>query len=110
MSNLFCSYKYHKIVNYLVFEQVKKEIVVSSQRMKVLFTQKIVTQLSKIWVYDPGSRGQKGTGPRIRTLIEAQLGIMTFLTVQLVCYFMVLTDGEEHGIWYSQTLYTGFMI
>ncbi len=42
------------------------------------FTQKIVTKLSKIWVWDPGSgirkkpipnpgyRGQKGTGSRIR--------------------------------------------
>jgi hypothetical protein len=45
-----------------------------------LFTQKIVTKLSKIWVWDPGSeirkkpipdpgsRGQKGTGSRIPDL------------------------------------------
>jgi hypothetical protein len=48
------------------------------QRILELFTQKIVTKLSKIWVWDPrseirkkpipdpGSRGQKGTGSRIR--------------------------------------------
>jgi hypothetical protein len=50
------------------------------QRILELFTQKIVSKLSKIWVWypgsdiqdpgksipDPGSRGQKGTGSRIR--------------------------------------------
>ncbi len=48
------------------------------QRIIELFTQKFVTKLSKIWVWDPGSetrkkpipdpgsRGQKGTGSRIR--------------------------------------------
>jgi hypothetical protein len=48
------------------------------QNIIELFTQKIVTVLSKIWVWDPrsgirnkpipfpGSRGQKGTGSRIR--------------------------------------------
>jgi hypothetical protein len=30
------------------------------------FYPKIVTKLSKIWVWDPGSRGHKGTGSRIR--------------------------------------------
>jgi hypothetical protein len=54
-------------------------------RIKELFSKKIVTMLSKIWVWDPGSdirdpgsrkklfwipdpafRGQKGTGSRIR--------------------------------------------
>ncbi len=46
------------------------------QKILELFTQKIVTTLSKIWVWDPGSGknlfgipcpgGQKGTGSRIR--------------------------------------------
>ncbi len=47
-----------------------------------LFTPKIVTKLSKIWVKDPGSeirkkpipdpgsRGQKGTGSRIRNTVK----------------------------------------
>jgi hypothetical protein len=48
--------------------------------MKELFTQKIVKKLSRIWVWDPGSgkpipdpgsRGQKGTGSRIRILNTA---------------------------------------
>jgi hypothetical protein len=43
---------------------LKKKIWASFQRIIELFTQKIVTKFSKIWVWDPG--GQKGTGSRIR--------------------------------------------
>jgi hypothetical protein len=54
---------------------LKKKIWASFQRIMELFTQKFVTNLSKIWVRDPGSgknlfqgsRGQKGTGSRIRS-------------------------------------------
>jgi hypothetical protein len=57
---------------------LKKKIWANLQRIIELFTQKIVTKLSKMWVWDPrsgirkkpipdpGSRGQKGTGSRIR--------------------------------------------
>ncbi len=57
---------------------LKKKIWPNFKRIIELFTQKIVTKLSKIWVWDPGyeisnpgkpysgSRGQKGTGSRIR--------------------------------------------
>jgi hypothetical protein len=65
---------------------LKKKIWANFQRIIELFTQKIVTKLSKIWVWDPGSgirdpgsgiwkkpipdpggsRAQKGTGSRIR--------------------------------------------
>ncbi len=55
---------------------LKKKIWANFQRSIDLFTQKIVTKLSKIWVWDPGSRirkkpipdpgGQKRTGYRIR--------------------------------------------
>jgi hypothetical protein len=34
---------------------VKKKILANFQRIIELFTQKIVTKLSKIWVWDPGS-------------------------------------------------------
>ncbi len=66
---------------------LKKKIWANFQRIIELFTQKIVTRLSKIWVWDSGSgirdpgsgknlfripnpvsRGQKGTGSRIRIL------------------------------------------
>ncbi len=57
---------------------LKKPIWANVQRIIEVFTQKIVIKLSKIWVWDPGSeirekptpdpgsRGQKGTGSRIR--------------------------------------------
>ncbi len=56
---------------------LKTKIWANFQRIIELFTQKIVTKLSKIWgwdpkswirkkpIPDPGSRGQKGTGFRI---------------------------------------------
>ncbi len=50
-----CSHKFHKIENYFSFEVLKKKIWVIFQRIIELFTQKIVTKLWKIWVWDPGS-------------------------------------------------------
>jgi hypothetical protein len=47
----FCSHKIHKIVNYFIFELLNK-IWANFQRIIDLFTQKIVTKLSKIWVWD----------------------------------------------------------
>jgi hypothetical protein len=51
-----------------MFEVLNKKIWATFQGIIELFTQKIVTtgMLSKMWVWDPGSRGQKGTGSRIR--------------------------------------------
>ncbi len=66
LSYFFCSHNFHKIVNYFIFEMLKKKIRANFQRIIELFIQKIVTKLSKIWVWDPGSMGQKGTGSRIR--------------------------------------------
>ncbi len=68
-------------LNYFVFEMLKKKkIGAIFKELTELFTQKIVTKLSKILfgirdpgsgknlfrIPDPGSRGQKGTGSRIR--------------------------------------------
>ena len=69
-----CSHKFYKIENYCSFEMLKIKIWANFQRIIELFTQKIVTKLSKIWVWDSGSgkktysgsQGQKGTGSRIR--------------------------------------------
>ncbi len=60
------SHIFHKIENYFSFEVLKKKIWANFQRIIELYTQKIVTKLSKISVWDPGSRGQKGTGSWIR--------------------------------------------
>ncbi len=51
----FRSHICHKIVNYYTFERLKKKIWASFQRITELFTHKIVTKLSKIWVWDPVS-------------------------------------------------------
>ncbi len=52
----FCSYKFHKIENYFIFEMLKKKIWANFQRIIELFTKKIVTKLSKIsGIRDPGS-------------------------------------------------------
>jgi hypothetical protein len=87
----FWSHNFTKL-NHFIFEMLKKKIWANFQKIIELFTQKIVTKLSKIWVWDPGSgirdpgsgirdpgsgknlfripdpgsRGQKGTGSRIR--------------------------------------------
>ncbi len=53
--NFLCSHKFHKIANYFSFEVLKKKILANFQRIIELFTQKIVTKLSKIWIWDPGS-------------------------------------------------------
>ncbi len=49
------SHKFHKIVHYFSFEVLKKKIWANYQRIIELFTQNIVTKLSKVWVWDPGS-------------------------------------------------------
>jgi hypothetical protein len=52
----FChtfSHKFQKIENYFSFEVLKKKIWANFQRITELFTQKIVTELSKIWLWDP---------------------------------------------------------
>jgi hypothetical protein len=60
-----CSHKFHKIVHYFSFEVLKKKILANFQRIIELFAQKIVTKLSKVWVWDPGS-GIRDPGSGIR--------------------------------------------
>ncbi len=75
--NFLCSHKFHIIVHYFSLKCWRKKFGPNFQRIIELFTQKIVTKLSKVWVWDPrsgirkkpipdpGSWGQKGTGSRI---------------------------------------------
>jgi hypothetical protein len=53
----FCSHKLHKIEYYFIFEMLKNKIFFGPifRRIIEVFTQKIFTKLSKIWVWDPGS-------------------------------------------------------
>jgi hypothetical protein len=75
IGTFLCSHKFHKIVNYFIFEIAEENNLGQFSKNLELFTQKIVTKLSKIWLWDPGSEirdprsgipgGQKGTGFRI---------------------------------------------
>jgi hypothetical protein len=47
--------KFNKIVIYFSFKVLKKKIWANFQRIKELFTNKIVKKLFKIWSWDPGS-------------------------------------------------------
>jgi hypothetical protein len=70
------------------------------QRIIELFTQSTVTMLSKIWVWDPGSRGQKATGSRIRIRNTGSEPCLYFFPLSLELY----TSGTEvpaPGIWKS---------
>jgi hypothetical protein len=64
LGTFLCSHKFHKIENYFIFEIIKKKIGGNFQKIIEFFTHKIVTGLSKIWVWDPGS-GKTYSGSRI---------------------------------------------
>jgi hypothetical protein len=53
----FCSFKFHKIVNYFIFEMLKKKIWASFQRIIELFTKNFVIKLKNMclgsWIRDP---------------------------------------------------------
>jgi hypothetical protein len=73
---------------------LKKKIWVNFQRI-IFFTRKIVTKLSKIWVWDLGSgiRGQKGSGsatlvPGTSTVLKM---IILMLKLKLNEDFLLLT-------------------
>jgi hypothetical protein len=53
-------------LNYFIFEMLKKKIWANFQRIIELFTQKIVSKISKIWVWDPGSATLVKTYPGSR--------------------------------------------
>jgi hypothetical protein len=48
--SIFRSHRYHKILDNFVFEQVKKIFLAKTLKIIVLFTQKFVIKISKIWV------------------------------------------------------------
>jgi hypothetical protein len=52
--HFFAAINFTKL-NYFIFEMLKKKIWANFQGIIELFTQKIVTKLSKIWIWDTGS-------------------------------------------------------
>jgi hypothetical protein len=77
----FCSRKFHKIEKYFIFEMLKKKIWASFQGIIELFTQKFVTYLSKIWVWDLGSGKNlfriPDLGPRVQKAPDPGSGSAT---------------------------------
>jgi hypothetical protein len=69
---LFCSHKFHKIENYLIFEMLKTKIWPNFQRIIELFTQKLslCSQKYGFGIRDPGYMGQKGTADPQHFLIR----------------------------------------
>jgi hypothetical protein len=71
--NFLCSHKFHKIANYFSFEVLKKKMWANFQRIIELFTQKIVTKLSKKYgfgIREPRSGIRKKTIPDPRSRIQ----------------------------------------
>jgi hypothetical protein len=101
---------------------LKKKIWANFQRIIELFTKKIVTKLSKIWVWDPGSeirypgsgknlfrirdpgsRGQKGTGFRIPGSGSATLVVMQLMITAQSVYTAIVRLAAE--VTFSLKLY-----
>ncbi len=51
----FCSHKFHKCKIIVFLNCSRKKFEPNFKEFRELFTQKVVTKLSKIWVWDPGS-------------------------------------------------------
>ncbi len=59
-----------KKLKIILFWRGKEKFFARTLWILVLYTQKFVIKLSKIWVYDPWSEGQKGTGSRVGNTAE----------------------------------------
>jgi hypothetical protein len=67
---------------------LKKKIWANFQRIIELFTQKIVTKLSKIWVWDPGS-GKKQfriPDPGVKKAPDPGSGSATLVHTKALCF------------------------
>jgi hypothetical protein len=63
---IICSHKFLKTEYYFIFDMLKKKNWSNFPRIIEVFTQKIVTKPSKIWVWDPGFRiRDPGTGKNL---------------------------------------------
>jgi hypothetical protein len=88
---------------------LKKKIWANFQRIIELLTQKNVTKLSKIWVWDPGSeirdpeknhsgsRGKKAPDPRSRIRIRNTviLDLVFYFRSSLSSFLQKLTDRQR---------------
>ncbi len=82
-----CSHKFHKIENNFSFEVPKTKIWANFRRVIELFTQKIVSKFSKIWVWDPGSGKNlfRIPDPGVKKAPDPGSGSTTLLTDHTTC-------------------------
>jgi hypothetical protein len=80
----FCSHKFHIVENYFIFEMLKKKMWANFQRIIELFTQKIVTKLSKIWDWDPEKNLSRIPDPGVKKAPDPGSGSATLLTVYVM--------------------------
>ncbi len=89
-----CSHKFDKIVHYFSFEVLKKKIWVNFQRIIELFTQKIVTKLSKVWVWDPGIR-DPGSGKNLFRIQGLKRHRIPDPDPQHCCFLYIMIRGKR---------------
>jgi hypothetical protein len=75
-----CRHKFHKIENYFIFEMLKKINWGNFQRIKEFFKPKIVSNLSKLWVWDPGSGKNLFPDPGVKKAPDPGSGSATLLS------------------------------
>jgi hypothetical protein len=86
LTYLFCSLKFHKIVNYFIFEVLKKKKLGQYSKNYRTFYPQICPKLSKIWV-----RGQIGTGSA--TLITSMFfDLLWYRTYYVIPIYHVKTN------------------
>jgi hypothetical protein len=65
------------------FEMLKKKIWANFQRLIEVFTQKIITKLSKIWIWDPEKDLCRIPDPGVKKAPDPGSGSATLVPIQL---------------------------
>jgi hypothetical protein len=76
-----CSHKFHKIGSHFICKMLKKKKLVQFSKNYRTFTRKIVTKLSKIWVWDPGFgiRNKPIPDPGVKKALDPGSGSATLV-------------------------------
>ncbi len=96
--------------NYFIFDVLRNKFWAKFQKNIEIFIQKIVTKTSKIWFWDPGSGGQKGTGSRIRIRnTDCMLfnRLVDFAVLHAIVLLTYWKGNAQHGGLYGQPVRLG---
>ncbi len=99
--HFFCRHKYHKILNYFIFQQVKKFFSLNTKNYSTFYRKNLslIHQKYGFGIRDPGSektysesriQGKKGTGSRIRNIdswqkFSSQIRPFSCLILDIFC-------------------------